>query len=134
MSLIFPANPLLHLLTTDQTHKNLAQNKNSCYFFISRIYVVHLCCSPQYNRQRLPSIFISLLQKTIFSYYFIILLMYQLPLLCCTSVLFPTIQPTKIAKYFHIPSTKNKNSISILFYYFINVSYSSLTFDQLQQT
>ena len=71
MSLIFPANPLLHLLTTDQTHKNLAQNKNSCYFLISRFYVVHLRCSPQYNWQRLRSIFIYLPQKTVFPYYFI---------------------------------------------------------------
>jgi len=73
----------------------------------------------------------------------LMLLSYQ-PILCCTSVLFPSIQPTKIAKYFHITSTKNsifilfyyfhKNSISILFYYFINISYSSLTFDQLYQT
>ena len=57
------------------------------------------------------------------------LLLFYLPLLCCTFVLFPSIQPTKIAKYFHIASTKN--SISILFYYFINISYSSLAFDQL---
>jgi hypothetical protein len=45
MSLIVPVNHLLPLLTTNQTHKKLAQNKNSCYFFISSFYVVHLCCS-----------------------------------------------------------------------------------------
>jgi len=68
MSLTVLANPLLPLLTTNQTHKKLAQNKNSCYFFISWFYVVHLCCFLQYNRQRLPSIFISLPQKTVFPY------------------------------------------------------------------
>jgi len=85
MSLIFPVNHILPLLTADQTHRNLAQNKNSCYFFITRFYVVHLCCSPQYNRQRLQ----------VFSY------------------------PFHKKQYFHI----------IL--YFINISYSSLAFDQL---
>jgi hypothetical protein len=104
MSLIVPVNPILPP-TADQTHKKLAQNKNSCYFFISRFYVVQLCF-PQKK--------------------------------CCTSVLFTSIQPTKIAKYFHIPYTKN--SISIMFYYFIllillfyfiNISYSLLAFDQL---
>jgi len=72
MSLIVPVNPLLPPLTIDQTHKKLAQNKNSCYFLISRFYVVHMCCSPQYNRQRLPSIFISL-QKKKKQYFHIIL-------------------------------------------------------------
>ena len=71
MSIIVPVNPLLPPLTKDQTHKKLAQNKNSCYFFINHFYGVHLCCSPQYNRQRLPSIFISLPNKTVFPYYFI---------------------------------------------------------------
>jgi len=77
MSLIVPVNPLLPTLTIDQTHKKIAQNKNSCYFFINRFYVVHLCCFPQYNRQRLSRIFISLPQKTLFPYYFIILLSYS---------------------------------------------------------
>jgi len=70
MSLIVPINHLLPLLTKDPTHRKLGENKNSCYFFISRFYVVHMCCSPRYNRQRLPSIFISLPQKIVFSYYF----------------------------------------------------------------
>ena len=55
------------------------------------------------------------------------MLLFHQPLLCFTYVLFPSIQPIKIVKYFHIHSTKN--SISILFYYFINISYSSFVFD-----
>jgi len=74
MLLIVSVNLLLPPLITNQTHKKLTQNKNSCYFFISRFYVVHLCYSPQYIRQRLASIFISLRQKTVFPYYFILLI------------------------------------------------------------
>ena len=40
--------------------------------------------------------------------------LFHQPFLCCTSVLFPSIQLTKIAKYFYISPTKN--IISILFY------------------
>ena len=93
-----PCQPSFTSVTTYQTHKKLAQNKNSCCFFIGRFYVVHLC----FPKKK-----------------------------WCISVLFLSIQSTKIAKYFHIPYTKN--SISILFY-FINTSYSSLAFDQFQQT
>jgi len=77
MSLVVLVNPILPPLIIDQTHKKLAQNKNSCYFFLSRFYVVYLFCSPQYNRQRLTNIFISLPQKIVFSYYFIIFLSYS---------------------------------------------------------
>jgi len=80
MSLIVPINHLLPPLTKAPTHRKLGENKNSCYFFISSFYVVHMCCSPRYNRQRLPSIFISLPQKIVFPYYFIILWVNYTPL------------------------------------------------------
>jgi len=45
MSLIVPVNPLLPQLTKDQTHKKLAQNKNSCYF-LSAAFMLYICVVP----------------------------------------------------------------------------------------
>jgi len=41
-------------------------------FFYQPLLCCTSVCSPQFQRQRLPSIFISLPQKTVFSYYFIL--------------------------------------------------------------